>query len=91
MHNCSTKNSQFYYAYFTKCKKRIKNLQKSVDKKRSVWYYSQARWGNGQERPEEQRGTHLENYIVQDQKNKQVIQETVKQVGRTCEAENESF
>ena len=66
-------------------------MQKSVDKKRVVWYYSQARWGNGQERPEEQRGTHLENYIVQDRKNKQVIQETVKQVGRTCEAENESF
>ena len=42
-------------------------------------------------RPEEQRGTHLENYIVQDRKNKQVIQETVKQVGRICEAENESF
>ena len=55
MHNCSTKNSQFYYAYFTKCKKQIKNLQKSVDKRRSVWYYSQARWGNGQESPEEQR------------------------------------
>jgi len=66
-------------------------LKKAVDNIRVVWYYSQARWGNGQERPEEQRGTHLENYIVQDQKNKQVIQETVKQVGRTCEAENESF
>ena len=66
MHKCSTKNSRYCYAYFTKCKNKIKILQKSVDKKRSVWYYSQARWGNGQERPEEQRGTHLENYIVQD-------------------------
>jgi hypothetical protein len=47
-------------------KKDSSFLQKSVDKRRSVWYYSQARWGNGQERPEEQRGTHLENYIVQD-------------------------
>jgi hypothetical protein len=52
----------------TKIKINPKFLQKGVDKRRSVWYYSQARWGNGQERPEEQRGTHLENYIVQDQK-----------------------
>lgn len=81
----------FWRMLETKIKIRPKFLQKSVDKRRSVWYYSQARWGNGQESPEEQRGTHLENYIVQDQKNKQVIQETVKQVGRTCEAENESF
>jgi hypothetical protein len=41
--------------------------------------------------PWEPAGTHLENYIVQDHKNKQVIQETVKQVGTTCKAENESF
>lgn len=77
--------------FLATAKIKSKKVEKSVDKRRSVWYYSQARWGNGQERPEEQRGTHLENYIVQDQKNKQVIQETVKQVGRTCEAENESF
>ena len=34
-HNCITalqKNSSRYYADFTKCKKQIKNLQKSVDK-----------------------------------------------------------
>ena len=77
--------------FLATAKIKSKKLKKAVDNIRVVWYYSQARWGNGQERPEEQRGTHLENYIVQDQKNKQVIQETVKQVGRTCEAENESF
>ena len=32
LHNCFAKNSSRYYADFTKCKKRIKNLQKSVDK-----------------------------------------------------------
>ena len=32
LHNRFAKNSSIYYADFTKCKKRIKNLQKSVDK-----------------------------------------------------------
>lgn len=32
LHNCFAKNSSRYYADFTKCKKKIKNLQKSVDK-----------------------------------------------------------
>ena len=75
----------------SKSKSKIKKVEKKTLTKFGVFGIIVKRAGETGLTPWEPARTHLENYIVQDHKNKQVIQETVKQVGKTCKAENESF